>query len=399
MSLDVESGPLHFHRLSYLPEGDDVVIGRTDIDSYGVFPRDGAALLKELESGRVPSDAVTWYQRQYGELVDMRGFLATLSELGFLREQDAAQRSGSEPVRWQRLGRALFSPPAWVCYAALLVAAAAACVADPRLLPSRQHVFFSHYLLVVELTLFFGQFPLTLLHESFHALAGRRLGLRSRITIGRRLYFVVAETAIDGLVVVPRRQRYLPMLAGMLADVLAVSTLTVVAYLTRHPDGTVSPLGAVCLALVFTAWLRIAWQFYFFLRTDIYYLVTTVLGCVDLHGASSGLLRNRVNRLLGRRDRLVDEERWHPRDRRVARWYSPLHASGYAVMVAVLLAVMVPIGWRFLDTAVRTIFSGTATPARFWDSAVLLALNVGQLVLAAVLAVRERTGRRAPELT
>ena len=39
------AGPvLAFHQLSFAPEGDDVVVGRRDIDSYGVFPPDGAAL-------------------------------------------------------------------------------------------------------------------------------------------------------------------------------------------------------------------------------------------------------------------------------------------------------------------------------------------------------------------
>lgn len=390
MSLEVDDAPLRLHRLSYLPDGDDVVVGRTDVDSYGVFPRDGAELLKELAAGRAPAEAAEWYFRRYGTSVDMAEFLDTLSELDFLLPADARPTGSAEPLRWQRLGSAIFSAPAWICYSVLLLAAVAVCVADPELLPSRQHIFFSHYLLVVELTLFFGQIPLTLLHESFHALAGRRLGLRSRITIARRLYFVVAETAIDGLVVVPRRQRYLPMLAGMVADVLAVAGLTVLAYLTRDSDGSVSLVGAVSLALVFTVLLRFVWQFYFFLRTDIYHLVTTVLGCIDLHGTSDGLLRNWINRRLGRRDRLVDPDRWHPRDRRVARWYTPLHVVGYLVMIAVLVGVILPIGWQFLSTAVHTVVSETADESRFWDSAVLLVLNVGQLVLAAVLALRER---------
>jgi hypothetical protein len=45
------NAPLRLHPLTYLDEGDDVTLGRADIDSYGLFPPDGAALLQQLEAG------------------------------------------------------------------------------------------------------------------------------------------------------------------------------------------------------------------------------------------------------------------------------------------------------------------------------------------------------------
>ncbi|MGY2063407.1 hypothetical protein ACW9HQ_51655, partial [Nocardia gipuzkoensis] len=173
---------------------------------------------------------------------------------------------------------------------------------------------------LIALTLFLGQFPLLLLHEGFHGLAGRRLGLRTRLRISNRLYFVVLETRMDGLVVKPRRQRYLPMLAGMLADALAISILTLLAALGLRADGTVAPAAAVCLALAFATSLRLAWQFFFHLRTDLYYVAIVVLGCQDLHAAARMILANRLRRLIGRR--VADESSLHPRDRAVGRWYS-----------------------------------------------------------------------------
>jgi hypothetical protein len=52
------------------------------------------------------------------------------------------------------------------------------------------------------------------------------------------------------------------------------------------------------LCLAFGVGLRLAWQFYFFLRTGLYF--PAVLGCNDLQTVSRQLLANRVNRLLGR---------------------------------------------------------------------------------------------------
>lgn len=398
MSLSTEPAPLRFHPLTFLEEKDGVVVGRPDIDAYAVLPHDGAALLRTLQAGTSPAAAASWFGQRFGEPVDIDDFVSTLRELAFVR--DDAYDGGPDdtepgrPVRWQRLGRAVFSPAAWFAYAALVLAALLVTVADPAYAPRHEHVFFVDYFVVVELTLFALQMPLILLHELFHVLAGRRLGLRSRVRLSQRWYFLVFETALDGLVAVPRGKRYLPMLAGLLADVVVMAVLTLTAYLTREPDGPTF-LGRLCLALAFTTLPRIAWQFYFFLRTDIYYLVTTVLGCVDLQTTTRQLLANRVNRLLGRRDRLVPEHLWHPRDRAVARWYAPLLVTGYALSLVVLVTVMLPLAWQFFGQAVSRVFLDEAgTSAQVWDSALLLALNLSQVVLAGVLALRARRRTR-----
>lgn len=378
--------PLRLQPLTFLEEDGEVVIGRTDIDSYAVFPPDGAALLRELDAGRTPDDAAQWYQRRFGEAVDVGQFVATLRELDFVREDPAPAEPVAAPVRWQRLGRAAFSAPAWLLYAALVAAAVAICIADGRYVPQPSNVFFSPYLLVIELTVLLSQTALSLFHEAFHVLAARRIGVNCRVRLSYRFYFVVFETVLDGLVVVPRRQRYLPMLAGMLADVLAIAGLTLVAYLVPEVRG-------VCLAIAFTTIPRLAWQFYFYLRTDLYYLAVTVLRCTDLEGATRTVLRNRFNRLRGRTDLLVDEEAWHPRDRKIARWYAPLHVAGYGASLAILLLVVGPLAVAFFGEAVSRLGGGVGSP-HFWDSALVLGLTVGQLVLAAALALRERRNSR-----
>jgi hypothetical protein len=285
----------------------------------------------------------------------------------------------------------VFSAPAWVAYVAVVLGGVAVVIAEPSLAPRHDHVFFSDSLVVVELSLFVLQFPLVAFHELAHVLAGRRLGLRTRVRVSRRLYFLVFETVMNGLVAVPRGQRYLPMLAGMLADLVISAGFTVAAWLFRGPVADVGWLSRLCLALALTTLLRIAWQLYFFLRTDVYYLLTTVLNCVDLHTVTRQYLANALNRRLGRPGRLVPEEDWHPQDRRVARWYAPLVVLGYTLAIGLLVTVMLPIAWTFLSGAIGRVLLGEATsPAQFWDSAVLLALNVAQLVAAGALALRER---------
>jgi hypothetical protein len=210
---------------------------------------------------------------------------------------------------------------------------------------------------------------------------------------------LVAETRLDGLEVVPRRKRYLPILAGTLADVVIVATLTLVAWASARPDGTLPLVGRVCLAFAFVTVVGIGSQFYLFLRTDMYHLVTTVLGCVDLHATAQGLVRNRLWQLARRPDRMTPPERWHPRDRAVARWYAPLYLAGYGFMLTMLGVVVLPLAVHFVGTAIRTAADDTASMTRFWDAVVFLVLTVGQLALSTFLALREWRAKRrtAPE--
>jgi len=402
MTLDTADGstiqfdpdcPLSLHPLSYLSEGDEVTVGRADTDSYGIVAPDAAEVIRRLESGATPREVASWYRAAYGESIDVGDVVAALVELGLVRSADE-EPSTVAPVRWRRLGAGLFSPPAWIAYAGLVAWAAVATVRRPDLLPSYRHMLFTDYYAVISLVIIVTAIPQLLLHEGFHALAGRRLGLRSRLRLGRRLNFLVFETSMDGLVGVPRGKRYLPILAGMLADLLVVAGLTIAADLSREPGGSLSLGGRICLAIALGTWLRIAWQFFFYLRTDLYVLISTVLRCVDLDATAKRLLRNRVNRVLGRHERLVDESSWHPTDRRVARWYSWLIVVGYSVSLTTFAFAAFPLLVHIVVGVVGR-FTGTSPVPwpKLLDSAVVSGFLVLQLATIGLLILRDR--RRA----
>lgn len=383
--------PVPLHPLVFLEDGDEVTIGRADVDSYGIFPGEGAELVRRLVAGDTPRQAADWFERTYGEGVDIEDVLAGLDELDLVRRSGEVVTQ-SAPVRFRRLGAALFSPVAWMLYAGLAGWALFVMVANADLRPSYHNIFFSDYYMLIQAGLFAAAIPLLLLHESFHALAGRRLGIKSRLRIGRRLYFIVLETSLDGLVAVPRRRRYLPIVAGLLADVIGIAVCTIAADLTRHPDGTLSGAGRFLLAVAFAALLRVIWQFFFYLRTDIYVLVTTVLGCVDLHGAARQIVRNRFRRVFGRSE--TDESLLHPVDRQVARWYSWLFVVGYTASLTTFVLAGAPVAYRFATGVISRITSdGVPTPLLL-DSIVFGGVAIAQCAVLGWLMVRERVQTR-----
>ncbi|WP_406205666.1 hypothetical protein OH807_31300 [Kitasatospora sp. NBC_01560] len=376
-------------RLVYLQEADEVTIGSPETDTYAVFPADGAELVRMLADGRTPREAAERYEAVHGESVDIADLVEALVDLDLVRSAGEPARpdgpaGGDTPVRWQRLGRLVFSRPAFLGYALVTALAVAEMIRVPRLVPRVDHIFFSSSYTLVVLMLFVGQVPLLALHEAFHALAGRRLGLRSRLSVGRRLVYLVLETSLDGLVGVERRKRYLPIMAGMLADTLAIAVLTLVADLTRDASSVVA---SICLAMAYATVLRLAWQGFFYLRTDLYVLLSTVLGCVNLHAAATDVLRNALRRGTGRPP--LDLSVHHPVDRRVARWYAWLMLVGYVFTLTMFAGVVVPTAYRLLhDMWLR--LTGQASLAGRLDSLALMLLSAAQTVAVLVLAARER---------
>ncbi|MFG2877841.1 hypothetical protein ACGFYU_23050 [Streptomyces sp. NPDC048337] len=390
--LSSDDTPLALHPLVFLEDGDEVTIGRRDTDSYAIFPPDGAELVRRLQEGATPAQAADWYEAMYGECADVGDVVDALNELGFVRAEGEPE-AVAEPVRWQRLGRAAFSPAAWTGYGLIVAWAVISVVRTPDLLPTPGDLVFSHYYAVISVVLLVVAVPLIAIHEIFHALAGRRLGIRSRTRMSYRFYFLVVETSLDGLAGVERRKRYLPILAGMVADVVMISLAVIVA-------GLAGGLTArVCMAVAFTTFIRVLWQFFLYLRTDIYVLITTVLGCVDLHTTAVRVLANRVNRLLGRTDRLTDESQWHPVDRRAARWYSWLLPIGYLVSLSTFVWGVGPVFLDMISASLDRFGAGHgSTWVQLIDAAVFLVLTFGQIAIALGLAARERLRSRRARL-
>ncbi len=387
--------PVPLHDLVFLDEGEHVVVGRRDIDSYGVFPPDGAALLRALKRGGTPTDAARWYEQTYGERVDIEAFLQTLDELDFVRAHGEAAGSNGD-VTGQRLGRLLFSPVAWALYALIIVTAIVVSVSDAWLRPSPHHIIFCGSLVVVELTVVFGQALLALVHEAFHVLAGRRLGLRTKLRISRRLYFVVYETVLDGLVTVPRAKRFLPILAGLLADVLCLALLTLIASVTHGPGAHPALVARIGLALAVSTLPRIAWQFYFYLETDVYHLISAAFGCNELQRTARHVVRRKLQRLIGRHTANTRDAGFDPRDLQIARWYAPVLVVGYAFSVVTLVGITAPLAWQFaghvIDSLSGARFGGTAHK---WDTVVVLLLTTMQLVIAFAIAIRDRRAQKS----
>jgi hypothetical protein len=379
--------------LTYVAEGDGVMVGRPDTGSYGVFPPEGADLLRALEAGTTLEAGAQQWQDRTGEILDVDDFLGILTDLDFVVAEDGV-RVERPQVRWQRLARALFSPLAWAVYAAVIGAGLVTMAVDPSVRPYYGNIFFTSQLAVITVVLALAQFPLLLLHETFHALAARRLNLPSTIGIGRRFYYLVAETRMDSLYSVPRHRRYLPFLAGALVDAVGVGAFTVLSAAGRH-WGAPPWLSGLALALAFSGVVRILWECMFYLETDFYFAISTAAGCTDLHAAARHRVRTWVRAAFRRPAKPAPEE-WAEPDLAAARWYAPLMVGGYGLSLAMLALVGLPTAVRFWTTAIHRLDG--SQPRTFWgvaDTLFFALLSLTELGLLGYVTIRDLRRRRA----
>jgi hypothetical protein len=274
-------------------------------------------------------------------------------------------------------------------------------VAEPGLRPGYRNVFFTAHISLIPIALMFGQFPFILLHEGFHALAARRRGLPSTLGIGRRFYYLVAETRLNSLYSVPRGQRYLPFFAGALIDAVGVCALTLLSAAGRH-SGAPAWLSGLALAFAFSGVLRLAWQCLFYLETDFYFVINTAARCDDLHGAAKHRIRSWLRSGLGRApkpDAPTDDD-WSEHDRAAARWYAPLMVAGYAFSLGMLIFVAIPTAVRFWTTVVHRLDgSQPRTAGSLADTTVFALFSLTELGLLAYVTVRDlRRKRRSRQL-
>ena len=258
--------------------GEKVLVGRVDGSDWIELDPIGADVLEHLNQGWTIDEVEHHMTEAVGEPVDVLAFTRELETLGFVASADGerarkgiAQRNTTVKSRWS-----------WRLFVFCTVAAGA-------------YIPWSFFWYFVRLptgaNLLIDGIPLGLalvacacaslgvlvVHEMAHVLVARYYGLRPRVRLGRRGIWFVAETDLTSIWALPHATRWRPIVAGLMADVnlLAVSILVM-----QVAETTVVAVGARLCATVVLA--NILWQFQWYLRTDIYFLISVASGSPNL---------------------------------------------------------------------------------------------------------------------
>lgn len=331
--------------------GPQAVIGIPARGVYLVVPPEVLEILDALAGGKTIGETAAAFEAAHGEVPDLEDLLACLAEKGFLdgERPDPSQQAAAGKQRFhftgisQRFAAALFGPSTvWGC-CALIALACAALVRDPGLLPGWRALLFTRNLTLASVAVTAFYCLVLFNHEMAHLLAARALGISSRMGIGHRLWTLVAETDLSGLWAVPRNRRYLPLLAGPLVDASCASLLVLLLAARAHgllslPPGAVELIDAALLIYL----LSLLWQCFFFVRTDLYYVIANYFQCANLLGDTEGWLRNRCSRWL-KAISPADQSAISAAEMRVIRAYAVVWVTGRLVALWALLTIHIPL--------------------------------------------------------
>jgi putative peptide zinc metalloprotease protein len=367
-------------------EGEEVIIGSTETGVFLAVPPEAVELLEHLAQGKSVGEVSDLYQQTHGEVPDLDDFLSLLQGKGIIEPLAENNGGGVSPSTSRRsarpryhfnnfpqpLAQRLFSHPVLAGGFVLIALALGAIIRYPSLLPMPHDLYFPDHRALTWTILIAASYATTFVHELGHLLAARAVGVNSRIGISHRLWYLVAETDLTGLWAVPKRQRYMPMLAGVLID--AVSAALLVLLLFAHlEEWLVLPSLWLRLvrAMAFTYLMRIVWQFFLFVRTDLYYVIATLFNCRNLLSDTQVFLRNQIARVIPS-IRPMDQSGIPASERRAIRGYAVLWVAGRIWALSTLLLVTVPVGLSYVRNLGGAFRAGySANPSDFTDAVVL----------------------------
>lgn len=364
-------------------------VGRADTGVFISVPPEGLDLIGWLRSGLPLGKVKEAFAERYGEPPDVEDFLAGLAACGFVQAIDgrAVTDIADMPAArtrkrgWQVLAdlpaervRWLISRPMLLCYLTIWLTVPALFLLRPDVLPSLSDAVIFPRMTANIIVLAVLGWGLLSLHELAHVVVARAHGCDSSLSIGHRLYFLVAQTDLTTVRALPHHRRYGPYLAGVTWDmtvVLACSLLRLA--------GIQSSLVA---ALAYLALMGVMFQCAFFLRTDGYLVLVNWLRLGNLMEDSRHWLVNLGHRILGRPGP-YDLSQVPVRELRIIRWYAGFHFLAVLVLLAGLVVFGLPVLAGLLRQAATDLTRGP-THAVFWDGLgflVLATLNVGLMVV------------------
>lgn len=406
--------PVTVHPFTARRDGDEAVVGDARHQTFLAIPVDALDLLEWLAEGVTLGEAVRRYEERHGDTPEVEPFLDTLAGEGFVAPAGGAPAPPQPPSPpppgrvWNldRLSpataRRLLGVPVLAGCGALVVVAVVLAAGEPTVLPGPSSLAFetnfSAYLWTVMAIAAVGLFG----HELAHVVGARAAGVQARIRVGNQMYAIVVQTEMSGIWLVPRRQRYLALLAGMIVDLTGAAVLVILLWLDRVGlVGYPEPVRIVLSAVLFTHFIRLLWQTFVFLRTDLYYVAVTALGTRSLMADTDAYLRNVVRRVLRRR--LVDTSGVGPREMRAVRLFSVVWLAGRILALVVLVTATVPLLVYYAGRVLSLVRGEPVTGTFTWVDVLSIAAFVfvvegGGVVMWVRSLLRARRARRqAPD--
>ncbi|HEM3618034.1 TPA: hypothetical protein U1C25_000616 [Streptococcus suis] len=274
---------------------DSYIVGRRKLNRYIEVSDDAYEIIKsimELENLELVKHELSSFSTY-----EIENFISELVELNFLEiingeliTSENIQKKGiSFPWISQKVLKIIFNKVTiflWALYISYVYLFLFPHF--PSSLLDYTNIFFSKSLLITTITVTVLDFILVMFHEFSHFLSIRLLGGElGFIGIGRRFFYFVFETRIDNIWLLEKPKRIIVYLSGILCDITLLSFFILVANFTKVPFFYNISRVAILLLVV-----GIIFEFKFYLKTDLYFVVADILNSRTLMSDSIKFIKN-----------------------------------------------------------------------------------------------------------
>jgi putative peptide zinc metalloprotease protein len=384
--------------LSAQRDGELYVVGNPELGEYYQFPEEGITILEMLKSGASASEIRSQLASRDEEPVDVDQFIETLVSVGLIHPQEQRQAVEQQlQMKAQdsrrvfdvnpRIARAILSKPALLLYAGVIVYAVVCAIGNPQLRLKLDAFYIDDHRTALLLCVMALAFIQVAMHETGHMLAAARYGIKSRYGLGNRLWMLVAESDLTGILSLPRSQRYFPMFAGALADIFCMALLTILIKFLLEARAAAFTVQ-VFQALVLEITIGIAWQFNIFVKTDLYFIICNYFSHPDLDRDARAYLQQLLYRATfgcyGRK--AVTEFR----NVVVLRLFATIWLVGRILSLLVLFGVFLPTMAQYIRSIASMSIHPPASAWMMLDTIVYVAVTLTLITVGMSMWLRQR---------
>ncbi|HEU4963740.1 MAG TPA: PqqD family protein [Bacilli bacterium] len=393
---------LKMHPLQSRKESDDeILIGRPDLSNYIILPEIGVEIIEMLDGGQSIEQVEQEMEERFGEPVDVLSFAQDLVvDYQFVHTVDgetvnpSVERKDHFPWITERVGQFFFNKIAYVIYALVFLSGLGLTIWHGSLFPVYSDIFISSSVTVSLVSAFVVGWLFLFLHELAHLMAARSLGIGSRLGLSHRLVFMVAETNMSNIVTVEPKRRHRAFLAGMAWD---ATFFGIGVWLQFAHDLGWFALPVTVLAVIkminVTLLMSMAFQFMFFMQTDMYYVFAALFNCNNLLANTRLYLRK-----FYRKHTPEEAEEWESvamREKKVIRWYAWFCVLGFLWAVAFFALYTLRQAIEFITRTVDEMVGHAVFSAAFLDGVLLILLTLVPFGIVVWSWIRTWNTRRA----
>ncbi len=317
------------------------------------------------------------------DFIHPRGDLSTVHERRPTTEHDTRRVFDVDP----RIANRIYSTPVLLLSVGIIFYATVCVIMDPALRLNFTAFYIETNRTLFLLILMVLAFVQIALHEAGHMLAAARRGIKSKYGISNRLWMIVAESDLTGILCLPKSQRYFPMLAGLFVDILCVALLTILLkfMIQRGVNAfSIQVVQAVILDIV----ISIIWQFNIFVKTDIYYILCNYYSHPDLDMEARIYLRDLLYRIsFGNRG--IRSSQSHVRNLNGLRVFTAIWLFGRVFSLLILLFVFIPTMVRYVVSAFHVLIGASGSIWIFCDTLIYVSIAMTMLGVGMYMWLRQ----------